>query len=55
MMVSHAGGKRFSGSLRATALVVVFFFAWTLGGLAGLAQAAKLSEAQTSTSAPIRE
>jgi len=54
MMVSHVGGKRFSRPLRATALAVVFFFAWTLGGLAGLAQAAKLSEAQTA-SAPIRE
>jgi RHS repeat-associated protein len=55
MMVSHAGRKRFSSPLRATALVVVFFFAWTLGGLAGLAQAAEVSAAQASAPSPSRK
>ena len=54
-MVTHAGGKRFSGPLRVTALIIVFFFAWTLGGLASLAQAAKLSEERGPARPVVRE
>jgi hypothetical protein len=54
-MGSYKEGSRFGKALRATALVVMCFFTWTLGGGATLANAAKLNAAQSSSPATARE